>query len=254
MKLHLHQFLSRTGIFKTKNELIETVKRGEVTIDNEVIVNPMYRFNPAKRSVKYKGIKLEVIDKIVYYLVNKPEGYLSTRLTPLDIKNKKKSVFDLLKVDENIKRTLFCVGRLDEDTSGLLIITNDGKLGYKIAHPKTNIKKTYYAVLAKPLLPEQANKIEEGVLINLEENGKYFKYKTLPCKIKIISEKANRELLISITEGKKREVRRIFETIGNKVIKLERIAISGLKLKDLNLKQSEYKEVNKAYIQERLSV
>ncbi|MEM3374236.1 MAG: pseudouridine synthase [Candidatus Woesearchaeota archaeon] len=251
MKIHLHQFLSRTGVFKNKQELINEIKNGFVSVDDQIIVNPMYRFNPLKKVVKYKGKILNIIDKKYYFVINKPVGYLSTRLTSLDIHNKKKSVFDLLDVEEKIKRTLFCVGRLDEDTSGVLIITNDGKLGFKIAHPKYNIKKTYYVVLEKPITEKKVKEIEQGVVINVEIDGKYMKYKTQPFKIKLISE---RKLLITLNEGKKREVRKIFEAINNKVLKLERISINDLNLKELNLKIAQYKEVSLDFLKKKIGI
>ncbi|MEM4397334.1 MAG: pseudouridine synthase [Candidatus Woesearchaeota archaeon] len=249
MKIHLHQFLSRTGLFKSKKEIIDSVKNGFVTIDEQIIINPMYRFNPSKRVVKYKGNILKIVDKKYYYVINKPIGYLSTRLTSLDIYNKKKSVFDLLDIEEKIKRTLFAVGRLDEDTSGLLIITNDGKFGFKIAHPKFEIKKTYYVVLEKPITENKIKEIEQGITINVEIDGKYIKYKTKPFKIKLISE---RKLFITLSEGKKREVRKIFEAINNKVLKLERISINNLNLKELALKQGQYKEVSFDYLNKKI--
>lgn len=251
MKIHLHQFLSRTGIFKKKNDIIEAVKNGFITIGDQIILNPMYRFNPSKKIVKFKGKVLKIVDKKVYYVINKPIGYLSTKLSSLDIHNNKKSVFDLLDIDERIKQTLFCVGRLDEDTSGLLILTNDGKFGFKIAHPKFNVKKTYYVVLEKPISQEQIKKVSEGVIINIEEDGKYINYKTKPCKIKLISEK---KLFITLTEGKKREVRKIFQSINNKVIRLERISINKLNLKELNLKQGQYKEVSLYFLNRNLYI
>lgn len=242
MKLHLHQFLGRTGMFKRKSNVIDAVKNSEVKIDNQVINNPMYRFNPHKRSVYWKNKKLEILYEKVYIILNKPPGYLSTKLTEKDLD--KQGVFDLIGLDENLKNTLFAVGRLDEESSGLLIITNDGKLGYKITNPRSQIEKTYHVHLEKPVSNIQM--IEQGVIIDLEIKGKTVKYKTRKCKIDVITDK---ELNITLIEGKKREVRRIFEAVGNKVLKLKRRSIGKLKI---NIDEGCYMFTTKAYIEDNL--
>ena len=238
MKIHLHQFLSRTGLFRRKGHIMDAVKNGEVKIDNKVISNPMYRFNPSKNSVFWKGKILEMLDDQVYIIMNKPSGYLSTKLSEKDVG--KKSVFNLININSNLKNTLFSVGRLDEVSSGLIIITNDGKLGYKITNPNNKITKTYNVHLEKPI--NNVDKIEQGVVIDLEVEGRIIKYKTRQCKLNIISDK---ELNITLTEGKKREVRRIFETVGNKVLKLKRIAIGRLRL---NIDEGDYIFTTKEHI------
>jgi 23S rRNA pseudouridine2605 synthase len=235
MKIRLHQFLSRTGVFSSKNDITDAIRDSEVKIEGRIVTKPNFQFNKNK-IVTWKDKKLELRKDNIYLILNKPEGYISTRLTESD--EGKKSIYALLPEDN----TLFAVGRLDEDTSGLLIITNDGTLGYNIASPESNIKKTYRSELAKELTLKDKEKIEKGVVIKLEENGKYTEYKTKPCEIKMIDEK---HIDISITEGKKREVRRMFEAVGNKVIKLERIAIGGIQAEKLGIKKGSFKVVDK---------
>ena len=247
-KLNLRQFLSKTGIFSSQKHVIEAIRNNEIKIDEEFIVNPLYQFNHKKRKVFWNGRLIEMVDDKVYILLNKPIGYLSTRLTPLDKKLKKRSMFELLenaKFDEKTKQTLFCVGRLDEDSSGLIIITNDGKLGIKIARPESNVEKTYSILLEKPITSDTVKKAEEGVLIDLEVNKKITKYKTKKAKILQVN---STMLEIAVTEGKKREIRRIFEALGNKVLELEKISIGNLKLKDLGLRHGEYRIVSKGKI------
>jgi pseudouridine synthase len=234
MKLRLHQYLSKTGFCVSKKELIQAVENGEITLDGKVVRNPHYQFNP-KRRVSYKGKSLSINEQ-KYIIFNKPEGYLSSRLTEND--RGKKSVFELVEDD----KSLVCAGRLDEDTSGLLIITNDGKLVKKITSPGS-IEKTYEALLEHPF--REVSALENGVVIDLEENGVITKYKTKPCRIRIINEK---KVEITLTEGKKREVRRMFEAVGNKVIGLRRISIGNIDVEKLKLPKKSYLIVSKEFI------
>lgn len=240
MKLRLHQFLSRTGAFSSKKELIAAITKAEITIDGKTITNPMHIFD-AKRKVCWKGKPLKRITAKTYIAINKPEGYLSSRLTPEDLKLGKRSVFELISpaIDEKMEKSMFCAGRLDEDSSGLLIITNDGKLGSKITAPGSGIEKTYHAALARPITDGELAKLRKGVTIQLEENGKITSYTTKPCKAEMISVD-RKQLKLVLAEGKKREARRMLEAIGNKVVRLERTAIGKLTLQDLKLEKGQY--------------
>src|SRR3989344_2336860 len=239
-KIHLRQFLRRTGLFTGMAEIGERVRDGEFTIDGKPVTNEMFRFSPEKRTVSWKGKVLSIVTEKIYILLNKPEGYLSTRLTPGDQRLGKRSIFGLLErgLDERAKRTLFAVGRLDEDTSGLLLITNDGKLSIAITHPKRGVEKTYAVVLERPIHPETVKAVEAGVDINLEENGARRRYRTQKSRIHL---RTPSTLDIIISEGKKREVRKIFEAAGNKVLTLKRTSIGGLSLQELKLKKGEYR-------------
>lgn len=237
MKLRLHQYLSRAGIFNGKKGLIESVRNGEVSVGGQVVINPEFIFDPSRKKVFWKGEFVKPIRKSVYILVNKPEGCLSSRLTPTDIRLGKKSVFELiekLNVSAEVKNSLFCVGRLDEDTSGLLVLTNDGKLGSKLTDPLHGIRKKYLASLERPISTGDLDKLRAGVVINLEENGKVWKYRTKGCSIVRI---APRQLEIILSEGKKREVRRMLEVVGNRVVGLQRVAIGRLSLGMLKLEK-----------------
>jgi len=254
MKIHLHQFLSKTGLFKSKKEITNAIKNSEVKVGNKVINNPIYQFNTRKERVFWKNTPLKMLKKYVYILLNKPVGYISSKLTPNDIKLGKKSIFRIIenenKIDNNLKRALFCIGRLDEDASGLLIITNDGQLSSEITDPKNRIAKTYEVLLEKPLQKNDIAKIEQGIIINLEENGKITKYKTRKCRIELIND---RKLNITISEGKKREIRRIFSAVGNNVLSLKRISIGRLNLNELNLSPGEYIFSEKGFIEEKIT-
>ena len=242
MKLRLHQFLSRAGAFSSKKELIAAVTKGEVTIDGTAVTNPMRIFD-VKKKVCWKGRQLKRVTAKTYIAINKPEGYLSSRLTPEDARMGKKSVFELIgkssALDEQTKKSLFCAGRLDEDSSGLLIITNDGRLGSKITVPGSGIEKTYHAALARPVTDAELAKLQKGVTIQLEENGKITSYTTKPCRAETTS-RDKKQLRLILAEGKKREVRRMLEAIGNKVIRLERTAIGKLTIAELKLGKGQY--------------
>ncbi|MBI2550148.1 rRNA pseudouridine synthase [Candidatus Woesearchaeota archaeon] len=243
MKLRLHQFLSRTGAFTSKKDVVSSVRNGEVSIAGEVVVNPEFIFDATKCRVFWKGRLLQRVKGSVYVIINKPEGYLSSRLSSNDRKLGKRSVFELVEKDKSIgeatMKALFCVGRLDEDTSGLLLMTNDGKLGSRLTDPKYGIKKTYLAELQKPISGKAVVELEKGVVIGLEENGRIADYKTKGCRIEVTAADM-KKLKVTVTEGRKREVRRIFEAVGNKVLRLQRVALGSLKLEDLNLKKGKY--------------
>lgn len=243
MKLRLHQFLSRTGAFASKKGIVSSIRSGAVSINGKVVINPEFIFDAAKCRVFWKGRLLQKAGKSIYIIINKPEGYLSSRLTPNDRSLGKKSVFSLIGkgegIDETAKRTLFCVGRLDEDTSGLLLITNDGRLGSRLTDPKHGARKTYLVQLQKPASSDAVAELEKGVVIGLEENGRVTAYKTRGCRIEA-SASDMKKLKVTVTEGRKRDVRRMFEAVGNKVLQLQRIAIGNLRLDGLNLEKGKY--------------
>lgn len=166
-----------------------------------------------------KNIKIKK-DK-VYYILNKPKGYLTANSD-----EKRKVVTDLVRVKERI----FPIGRLDYDTEGLLILTNDGDLFNRLIHPRAEIFKKYYVVI-KDLVPEdELKRVEKGIFIRED------RVKTLPCKIENVNyEKEFTSLEISIREGRKRQIKRMFSSIGYKVTYLQRIAIGNIKLGDLPL-------------------
>ena len=249
-KIRLHQFLSKTGEFSSKNDILQNIKNFKIKVDDKVITNPHYQLSK-NRAVHYKGKKLTAKEKI-YIILNKPAGFLSSRLSKNDVKLNKKSIFSLIKnLGGNLESTLSTIGRLDEDTSGLIILTNDGKLIHKIAHPKFSIPKTYLVELERELSNEDKTKVESGVVIELEENGIKTKYKTKPSKIN----KINKNYLhITINEGKKREIRRMFESVKNKVIKLKRVCIGNLNLEELNIKKGDFKIVNKEFLLNKLNL
>ena len=229
----------KTGKFDKVYDCVQAIRSGKIKINNKTIANPNYFFNPKKSFVEFYDEKIKKIPNL-YFLMNKPAGYLSQK-SPND-----KSIYDLLEslnLPKDGIKSLSAIGRLDKDTEGLLILTNDGKFSNIIMHPQNEIVKKYYAALDKPTETSKIKMLEKGIEINIGNE----KYKTKPCKIKITGEK---ETYISITEGKKRQIRRMFDAIGNKVVYLKRVSIGGLQLG--NLKTGEIKQLTKEEIIEKL--
>lgn len=229
----------RSGRFERVYDCIEAIKIGKVTIDEEVVPNPNYFFNPKKSLVKLDDEKIRKVPYL-YFLMNKPAGYISQKA------ENEKTIYDLLQKLDLPKahiKSLSAVGRLDKESEGLLLITNDGALSNLVMNPRTEIIKKYYAVLEEAADINKARLLEKGVQIEIGHE----EYRTRPCRIKIVGEK---EIYISISEGKKRQIRKMFEAIGNKVVYLRRVSIGGLQLG--NLKVGEIKPITKDEIKEKM--
>jgi 16S rRNA pseudouridine516 synthase len=231
-KTSLLQYLMRSGKFKTAYDAERAILTGRVNVRKETIRNPKHFFDPKTDFVFVDG---ELIKKsaLLYFLMNKPAGIICQK------SKEEESIFDLLTslpLTPEQRSSLFVIGRLDKDTEGLLILTNDGKLSDALMNPKHEVPKTYYAILNLPLTHIQKTRLESGVTIKSEEG----EYTTKPCVIKKESE---RTIFISITEGKKRQIRKMLEAIGNEVIHLKRVSIGKLELGSLQL--GEIRKVSK---------
>ena len=171
-------------------------------------------------SVTVNGRPVNTVKKFDYYIMNKPKGYVCTVKDDKD----RKTVMELL--PQSAKR-LFPVGRLDYDTEGLLILTNDGELTYKLTHPKNEVPKTYLVKTEKPVSDEDLQKLRSGVVVD--------GVKTKKCNVRLIeTSKTGSKLHITITEGRNRQVRKMFEAVNNCVDFLKRIKIGELKLTGLD--------------------
>lgn len=240
-KTSLKQFLMKTGRFKKVFDCVSAISYGRITINGKIITNPNYFFNAKKSLIEFDGQKVKLAKKM-YYLLNKPAGYLCQKT------NDERNIYDLIEklpILEEQKASLFALGRLDKDTEGLIIITNDGELSNLVLNPKNEIIKKYRAVLENPVDANKIKSLEKGIEISID----YDKYKTKPCKIKSVGEK---EVCISISEGKKRQIRKMFQAVGNEVIHLNRVSIGGLQLGKLNV--GEMKEISKEEIMENFEV
>jgi len=232
LEIRLQKFLADCGI-ASRRKCEEYIQNSFVSVNGVVVTSMGVKINPEKDSVLFKGKKVFSENKNVYILLNKPVGYITTSKDEFN----RKTVLDLIK---NIDARIFPVGRLDADTSGLLILTNDGDLAYKLTHPKSNIDKTYLAKVRGIPTAEELKKFETG--LNIEN------YKTSPAKIKI-KELLGKDCTLEITihEGRNRQVRKMCAAIGHGVVTLERIKIGRLCLG--KLQQSEYRFLNENEIE-----
>lgn len=221
--MRLDKYLVECGIGSRK-EVKKIIDSKNITVNEKIVSSPKENVNEEKDVVKYKNERINY-KKFRYYILNKKAGYITAVDDP-----KEKTVMDLLP-DWVIKKDLAPVGRLDKDTEGLLLLTNDGQLNHKLLSPKSHVDKTYFAKLEKKISEEDLQKLREGVDI-----GGYI---TMPAKAE---SPAPCEILLTIKEGKFHQVKKMLEAVNNKVIYLKRISFGKLQLKDLEL--GEVKEVN----------
>lgn len=224
-KMRLDKYLSNAKVLSRK-DCVKAIKNHEITV-NGVIATKKEQIVSDTDVICYKDNKI-VLKKFIYIMLNKPQGYVSSTDDPRD-----KTVLELLP-DEYLKYNLFPCGRLDKDTTGLIILTNDGIASHHLLSPKYHVEKTYYFELADSCNEQDKNTIEQGVCLR---DG----YTTKPCKINLINDKSGN---ISITEGKYHEIKRMFGFTGNKVTKLERISFGTINL-DPALKEGEFRLLNK---------
>lgn len=225
----LQKVISRAGV-ASRRKAEQLILEGKVKVNGEVVTELGTKVSDSD-TVEVNGIKLEKEDK-VYYMLYKPRGVISA---VTDDKGRK-TVVDFFK--NKVEQRIFPVGRLDYDTTGLLLLTNDGEFSNLLTHPKYEIDKTYIARLKGVPTIENIKKLQRGILL---DDGK-----TAPAKVKLISRdfKANKSICeITIHEGRNRQVRRMFEAIGTPVVKLKRERFGFLTLG--NLKPGEYRELSK---------
>lgn len=230
-KIRLQKFIaSCTSYSRRKAE--ELIDEGRVTVNDKTIETQGITIDSTTDRVHLDGKLLNRKKETLYIMLNKPAGYVSTKSDP----HAKKTVMDLAPYPN-----LYPVGRLDKDTEGLLLLTNDGDFAYQITHPKFEHEKEYEVLLKNPLSTKDIKILENGIIL---EDGK-----TSPCAIRAIKKNIKQtRYTITIHEGKNRQIRRMFEEIQNHVIYLKRIRIGNLLLG--NLKKGDYKQLRK---QEALS-
>lgn len=217
--MQLNKFIAQSGVC-SRRKAQELIKSGQIKVNDQIVTNSAFRVKTTDK-VKYKN-KILSIESKVYIILNKPKGYITTTS---DEKNRK-TVLDLL--DKNCKKRLFPIGRLDKDTTGLLLITNDGILAQILAHPKYEISKVYSVTISKPITIDDFNKIKSGLKL---KDG-FIK----PDFIEFL-DKNQTKLKVKIHSGKNRIVRRMFESLGYSIKKLDRISYAGITKKQLKLGQ-----------------
>ncbi|MNY05120.1 Ribosomal large subunit pseudouridine synthase B [compost metagenome] len=194
------------------------IAAGVVSVNGEAVTELGAKVDPAKDDIKYNGERLKR-EKMVYVLLNKPKDYITTTDDPQE----RHTVMEL--VSKATKERIYPVGRLDRNTTGLLLMTNDGNLAEKLSHPRNNISKIYNVELNKSLTQGDFNKIVFG----LELEDGFVK----PDDLSYVIGGSKKEVGVQIHSGKNRIVRRIFESLGYEVVKLDRVVYANLTKKDL---------------------
>lgn len=203
------------------------IKKNKVTVNGVCIKNPDEQIDPNVDQITYKGMPL-IYKEHYYYILNKPSGVVSATKDNID-----KTVIDILTdLDTNIRSKLFPVGRLDKDTEGLLLLTDDGELSHELLAPGKHVEKTYFCRLAKSINEEALKQLESGVDIGEEKI-------TLPAKALKI---ADNEIELTITEGKFHQVKRMLKAVENEVVYLKRIQMGNFRLPD-DLPIGSYREL-----------
>ena len=226
--IRLDKFLCEIEL-GTRSQVKDMVKKGMVSVDGEVVKKADYKFDEIATKVCVNGKELSY-QKFYYYMLHKPQGVVSATTD-----NHDKTVMDLLK--DAPGKDLFPVGRLDKDTEGLLLITNDGELSHNLLSPKKHVEKTYLVEAKETVTNEMLQKLEQGVDIGEEKL-------TLPAKVKQIEDK---KIELTITEGKFHQVKRMLKAVDNEVIYLKRLSMGSLQL-DSKLALGEYRCLTAAEI------
>ena len=238
MKIRLHQFLSQTGVFASKRDAKEAVWAGDITVNGSVVKNISFQFNPRTKPVTYRGDVLELPEEHVTLILNKPPGYVCSRINKHERSLGKTPVFDLLPdhLSQRDKDRMLTVGRLDEATTGMLVLTTDGRTVNRVTDPQHHVPKVYLVRTAEPLSEDVLASLRNGVDIELEVNGEVTAHRTQPADVHQL---ASNDAQVTLHEGKKRQVRRMFSSLGHKVVDLHRTAIGELWLEDLGLREGD---------------
>ena len=230
MEERLQKYLAQCGV-ASRRKCEELILQGIVQVNGVTVTELGTKINPEKDKIKFDGKDIKQAQKLVYILLNKPIGYVTTA----DDQFGRDTVLDLVKVKERIVP----VGRLDMYTSGALILTNDGDFVYQVTHPKHEIEKTYTVTIKGIVQNSEVEQLRNGIKID--------DYITKPARVKILktdTEKDISRLEITIHEGKNRQVRKMCEAVGRKVLALHRSKIGGIGVKDIELGKWRYLTAN----------
>lgn len=225
MSMRLDKFLAELGI-GTRSEVKKLIKAKQITVNGAIAAKPEMKVDEQTDEVCLRGQRL-VYASYEYYLFHKPAGCVSATEDAIH-----KTVMDYL--TDTLRSDLFPVGRLDIDTEGLLLITNDGALAHELLSPTKHVEKTYYARVAGKVAEADVNLFREGVDIGEDKLTK-------PAKLVILSNDGmDSEIELTITEGKFHQVKRMFQAVGKEVLYLKRLSMGPLRLPE-DLKPGEYR-------------
>ena len=215
-EIRLNKFLSNAGV-ASRREADVLIQSGVVSVNDVIVTEMGYKIKPGD-VVKYDGETINA-EKKRYVLLNKPKGFITTMDDPMG----RKTVMTL--VEKACKERVYPVGRLDRDTTGLLLFTNDGDLAKKLTHPRYKASKIYHVETDKPVNPEDLQKLRDGVYL---DDGK-----VICDDASFVDGGTSREVGVELHSGKNRVVRRLFEALGYEVVKLDRVKFASLTKKDL---------------------
>lgn len=217
--VRLQKYIAMCGK-ASRRKAEEMIAGGRVKVNGQKVTEQGVKVEIGADKVTVDGKELTIVSKKYYIMLNKPVGYVST----VSDEAGRPTVVDLLK--DEINTRIFPVGRLDYDTEGLLLLTNDGDFSYRVTHPKFEMKKTYIALVGSGLTIAGLNKLRRGVVID--------GFKTSPAEVELVDSDANSNLVrITIHEGKNRQVRKMFEAVGVKVKELRRVSIGKVEIGNL---------------------
>lgn len=228
MKLRLDKYLAEMNL-GTRSEVKKLITKGQIQVNEAIVKKPELKLDPTSDRVQYQGREITYVI-YEYYMLNKPSGVISATEDKRDT-----TVIDL--IESRQRKDLFPVGRLDKDTEGLLLITNDGALAHRLLSPKKHVDKTYYAKISGEVTKEDIETFEKGVCIGEEKL-------TLPAKLVILKSGAESEIELTIQEGRFHQVKRMFQAVGKEVVYLKRLSMGSLSL-DPSLKPGEYRKLTK---------
>lgn len=222
--MRINKYIASSGVC-SRRKADELIEKGLVKVNDKVLFSPGYDVTKNDK-VEVDGKVLTNNENLVYFMLNKPKGIICSNNDEKD----RKTAVDLIKTPERV----FCVGRLDYNSEGLILLTNDGELAYKLTHPKLEIPKTYVVKIKGDIKESELAVLRNGVKI---KDVKYNK-----CKINVLEKtKDSTKLEIILTEGKNREIRKMFEYIGKEITLLKRIKLAELRLGSLD--RGEYREL-----------
>jgi 23S rRNA pseudouridine2605 synthase len=217
--MRLNKYIAGCGVC-SRRKADDLISAGEIIVNGVKVLELGTKVNPDEDKILYQGVPIFLSKEFEYYILYKPTGVISTCEDTHD----RKTVLDIVKTDSR----LYPVGRLDYESSGLLILTNDGELTNKITHPSYEIEKEYIATVKIGISKEDIKRLKTGVYIDGN--------KTSPAKIRIISEDKNAvKLSFIIHEGRNRQIRKMVEAVGSRVYELNRVRLGNLTLKGLKI-------------------
>lgn len=232
--LRLDKILANLG-YGSRKDIRKICKQGLVLVDNKVVKDSSKHVDPNECEIKV-GEEIIEFREFIYLMMNKPDGVISATEDTMH-----ETVINLLDIEYRVFEP-FPVGRLDKDTEGLLLLTNDGKLAHQLLSPKKHVPKTYYAKVLGKVTDEDIYKFKKGVKIEDD-------YTTLPAELVILKSEEMSEIELTIYEGKFHQVKRMFEAVDKKVEYLKRLSMGSLKLDD-NLELGEYRELTEGELED----